>query len=322
MLKFTQRMLFEKLPISTIYRIIEKCDPHKISSDVLCEFIMKSIEKRHVLFSLLKLQNLSDNTFYKLFKCYLNNKKYYDYIQSDLSYIKSLKDSKQKLEKDVTDLNSNKKNLEEQQIKMKNEKLSLETKIKEIIKDKNELQIHLNQTIQEKNNLEKLLKKTQDEKENIYLKHQDLLNCNALMIEKNKILEDENKLFHEKEKNIYYEMIDGLFLNNSDINKFNISGKPILHFLCELGNTDLVKYFISIKTVDINLIWDDQWKKTALNVAVENNHAEIVKVLLTHPDINVNIKSTMEQKINERKSKKIEKTALYIAIENLRIQQK
>lgn len=32
-------------------------------------------------------------------------------------------------------------------------------------------------------------------------------------------------------------------------------------------------------------------EKTALNVAVEKNHAEIVKVLLTNPDINVNIKS-------------------------------
>lgn len=203
---------------------------------------------------------------------------------------------------------------------MHNEKLNLETEIKEITKDKNELQIQLNKTIQDKHNLEELLKKTQEEKENIYLKHQDLINYNGLMIEKNKILEDENKLFHEKEKNIYYEMIDALFLNNSDINKFNISGKPILHFLCELGNADLVKYFISIKTVDINLIWDDQWKKTALNVATEKNHAEIVKILLTHSDINVNIKITIEQNTDECKRKKIGKTALHIAIENKNIE--
>lgn len=43
--------IFGQLPISTIYRIIEKSNLNNITNDFLYDFIMKSIEKRYCLFT-------------------------------------------------------------------------------------------------------------------------------------------------------------------------------------------------------------------------------------------------------------------------------
>lgn len=87
---------FGKLPISSIYRVIEKSDKKQISYDLLYEFIAKSIESRSPLFSFIKFQNLSENIFNKLYSDYISRSDsesfYYQYLPSNLEYIKQLKE--------------------------------------------------------------------------------------------------------------------------------------------------------------------------------------------------------------------------------------
>ena len=61
--KCIQNQNFSRLPISLIYRIIEKLDPNLILYDDLYDFISKSISDRHTLFSFIDLKQLSDEKF-------------------------------------------------------------------------------------------------------------------------------------------------------------------------------------------------------------------------------------------------------------------
>lgn len=56
---------FIQIPISMIYRIIEKSDKEKVSSDWLLDFILGSIDKLCVLFPLVDFFNLSKEKFLK-----------------------------------------------------------------------------------------------------------------------------------------------------------------------------------------------------------------------------------------------------------------
>ena len=64
---------FENLPISTIFRIIEKSDKNLISDESLLDFIIKSIDDRIVLFSLLDIKKLPKNKIDNLFKILTEN---------------------------------------------------------------------------------------------------------------------------------------------------------------------------------------------------------------------------------------------------------
>lgn len=55
--------LFDKVPISVIYRIIEKSNENEIDNDSLFEFINHSIGNRFILFQFLKVSKLSDSSF-------------------------------------------------------------------------------------------------------------------------------------------------------------------------------------------------------------------------------------------------------------------
>lgn len=110
---------FGKLPISIIHRIFEKSDMEKITSDNLYTFICKSIENRHILFSFLDIQNLSNEKFDILYNDYCAQKKsktafYYQFLHVDLEYIKQLRNGikygdftqNKKLTKDIEKLNA------------------------------------------------------------------------------------------------------------------------------------------------------------------------------------------------------------------------
>lgn len=65
-----------------------------------------------------------------------------------------------------------------------------------------------------------------------------------------------------------------------------------IYFINEIPNlTDVFKFLI--------FLWNFKKKnffyKTALIIAIEQENVEIVKLLLDHPDINVNIKSILNQ---------------------------
>lgn len=129
-----------------------------------------------------------------------------------------------------------------------------------------------------------------------------------------------------------------------------------LHYAVENGKEEMVKLLLSNNKIDVNMIsktmaniewspeaeskYESELDKTALHIAVENEKEEIVKMLLEHNDIDVNIpcKSTIvdfKWKINEdagdqfssdwavnghiksdeKYSYKV-KTALHLAVEN------
>lgn len=88
---------FNKLPISSLYRIIQNSNNH--ISDILIDFINKSIQDRYILFDYLNPEFLSDKKFDKLYNDYINSKgktaeNYYQSINKDLIYMKKLKEMK------------------------------------------------------------------------------------------------------------------------------------------------------------------------------------------------------------------------------------
>ena len=68
-----QNRYFGELPISTIYRIIEKSNEEDINQDFLIDFILKSIDTRFILFKFIKLCKLKEETIKEFVKfCHEN----------------------------------------------------------------------------------------------------------------------------------------------------------------------------------------------------------------------------------------------------------
>lgn len=89
-----QRANFAKLHISTIYRIIERSDG-KFNSNILYDFIMKSLKDRYVLLKFLELRELSSEKINDLIdKLHLSQdaKIYEQYLPSGLHSISKLRD--------------------------------------------------------------------------------------------------------------------------------------------------------------------------------------------------------------------------------------
>lgn len=68
----------------------------------------------------------------------------------------------------------------------------------------------------------------------------------------------------------------------------NDSRKNILYLACESGNIDIIKYILSLNTIDINAKFTSKDEGTVYHYAIKN--IEIVKVLLDNQNIDVNIK--------------------------------
>mmetsp|Transcript_1482 Transcript_1482/g.1308 ORF Transcript_1482/g.1308 Transcript_1482/m.1308 type:complete len:290 (-) Transcript_1482:40-909(-) len=82
-------------------------------------------------------------------------------------------------------------------------------------------------------------------------------------------------------------------LNNSIINKIDASGHYPIHRAAGMGLVDVVKYILSIDNKQINIITKDTYngKYSPLTYAALTNQTEVVKLLLTYKDIDINIKS-------------------------------
>lgn len=103
---------FGILQSSTIFRIIEKSDKDKINSDILYDFIMKSIKDRFSLLYFLDIKKLSYEKLTNFCIFYSNeSKKYFDYLKIDINYVKSLIDEKRRLENIVDNLNREKEEI-------------------------------------------------------------------------------------------------------------------------------------------------------------------------------------------------------------------
>lgn len=217
--------VFWKLPISVIYRIIEKSNSKKITSDFLCEFILKSIKDRHVLFSLIKIGDISDNKFSEIYNCYMTNKdtKLFDYISVNLSYIKALKDNKKELEYKVKESIETQQNLNEQLIKITNEKENLQSELNEINTEKNQIQLQFEQIKNEKEKIEEDFKCLLEEKEELCKKNKNIILENELIQAKNKIMEKNNAQLIKQTDSIYYDFVNALLLMDENVNKIKLS---------------------------------------------------------------------------------------------------
>ena len=84
---------FGELPVSTIYRIISKCNIQTLSMDLLFDFISNSINTRFSLLCFLDLQKLPESKFDELYEKYSESGKsdIYQHLPNNLDYIKILK---------------------------------------------------------------------------------------------------------------------------------------------------------------------------------------------------------------------------------------
>lgn len=96
------RESFNKLPVATVYRIIEKNKEEKMTSDLLYDFIRKSKESRLILLPFLDIQKLSDSKLDELLDDYSKSveamkKQYSLYLPCDLAFIRQMKEEKRSL---------------------------------------------------------------------------------------------------------------------------------------------------------------------------------------------------------------------------------
>lgn len=115
---------FEKLQIS-IHRIIKKSDIKNISSDLLFNFISKSIRERCILFSFIDIQKLNDEKLKEISEKYENEEEnnYFQYLPINFKYINSLRIENSQCRKRIKELE-----ILNQQLQTANKELELENK--------------------------------------------------------------------------------------------------------------------------------------------------------------------------------------------------
>ena len=155
---------FGKLQMPTIFKIIEKSDKQHINSNLLYDFISKSIEERCILFQFLDLKTLSDERFNEMYSKHSNSndsnsKGYYSYVQNDITYMKELKESKVAVEskfQQIKDINDQ-FNAEKNKLSKINEEL--QEKVKQFEKVNEQLQNEKKQTNYKNENLQSSISK-------------------------------------------------------------------------------------------------------------------------------------------------------------------
>ena len=203
--------IFNEFPASKVYRICEKSDT-QISSDLLYDFIKKSVDERYILFRFLSIKNLSTEKFNDLCDRLLNNenslsKRYFHYIPFDLLYLKEISDEKNKLKDKVGELNIK---IEQN----KNDKDGLEKEI-EILKS----DIIRLSSENDKLKSEKVILSSENDK----LKSEKT----RLSSENEKLKNDKVNLKNEKEEStIENKEMSNVKLNLSSKNKQPINDKP------------------------------------------------------------------------------------------------
>lgn len=162
---------FSELPISNLYRIIEKKSTIEINSNKLFDFIKKSISKFCVLFRFLKLQQLSDERLEELCDIYMKtdekNRQYFCYLPCNLEFINEMIKEKKKFEKSLKDAENSKEQIQKQL--KETEELNNQQKInlKDYESQIKQLQKQLEDSELNRNKICKQLKDTEIEKDQL-----------------------------------------------------------------------------------------------------------------------------------------------------------
>ncbi|XP_067661816.1 serine/threonine-protein phosphatase 6 regulatory ankyrin repeat subunit B-like [Haliotis asinina] len=81
-------------------------------------------------------------------------------------------------------------------------------------------------------------------------------------------------------KHGHKEVVELLAIHRADLSLNDESGSNILHIACYRGHIGIVKYILSLNSVDVN---SRGWKdRTPVMVAAEQRHKEVVKLLVQH----------------------------------------
>ena len=247
--KCIEKETFGKLPISTIYKIIEKSDRQHITSDMMHEFITKKFDERFPLLHFVCLRNLTDEKFNELYQVFESvketaSKSYFDYLPNEIEYIKTLRDDNRKLQR------------EKQQYK--NQIAQLQTKLNESNKKNQEYEAKIQQMNKENNQLGIQLQDLTMKYKQSQLRIQNLENKEEEYLKQVKELKKEIKQQQSQNAELN-STIAKLKMNNISekelLNYFELIAKYVpkaLHLGCKSGNVQLVKYLISHQGIDVN----------------------------------------------------------------------
>lgn len=186
---------FGELPISIIYRIINKSDKEKFNHDLLIDFILESISTRFILLRLVELHKLTDKKLEKFFKFFDEQQEsreiYMAYMQFNYSFIKKMK---RDYEQEKEENGRNKNELEKTKEELKNSKSEIKRAEEKLEKKESEIEQTKGELVQTKEKLEKkeseieqtkgLLEKTKGEleqaKEKISKNEDDIKQMNQI----------------------------------------------------------------------------------------------------------------------------------------------
>lgn len=163
---------FADLPISIIYRIVEKSSFIGLSSDDLFDFIKKSVKKFYVLFQFVDVKKLSENRLIEILDLYENMDKdgqqYFNYLPFNFSIFKEMMGKKTDLEERLESQQSKMCEFEEQvkllQKQFSDSEATQRSKIDEFELTIKNLQKQLDDSRQANEQLQNQLKTSEDEK--------------------------------------------------------------------------------------------------------------------------------------------------------------
>lgn len=256
-----QNQNFKNLPISVIHRIIQKSGGQNFSSDILYEFITESIESRSVLFSFIKIRDLSENNFDDLYKKFLSANEngssiHFRYLSADIAFIKSLKEEKNKIQIDlgnkINELESNNRLIQIEVEKRENDNKSLLNKVNLLENENHSLQDQINHSKSSNDSLQNRIAHLESVNESLrnelnQSNNKNIENCKQ--IERLKIDQKWNheynlmKLKKSNDDNCYVKIIKKLLSNinfENDDDKSKFYKNNILNVAAKSGTTDLV----------------------------------------------------------------------------------
>ena len=282
--EFLEKDNISQLPVSVIYRIIEKSRKEDISSDLLYEFICKSVETRYVLFTFVEVEKLREEHFDALCAQYWKskgneNQRFYEYLKPNILYLKRLKEEQKR-----------KYEYQEERINELTERnKSLQTKLNKISQDNNSLQERTNQLEEENRKLREQNHETNKANE-AYRKE-----TTKLKNDKHSHEEEINQL--RKEKDILREQIkqinDKNEIYSKEISKLKSDGKKYQKWFYEYNLIKLIKdndYKSFIKIIHkllSNIKFEDNKSKTQFcereifGIANETGTSDLVKYLIS-----------------------------------------
>lgn len=272
---------FSNLSFPTIYRIVARSSRKQIDSNILYQFISKSLEKRYMLFSFLQLDLLNSDNFTNLCSQYeklkgSKSESIFRFLPPSLGYIAQVKSQlQQSNSKEISQLRNEITQLTNENHKLHEEIIELKKRIPKKIEK-----------------LQPIVKKVLPKSQETSTQEEGNL-TQTIPVQK------------QINVNVIKEILSMYQQTGSS------SAKPLLHIGCELGNIQLIEYIFSLGNININRIYNENGiSKSALHIAIEKNCVPIVKFLLGQPNIDVNADYTI-QKNGTTTTKK----AIHLAVE-------